>query len=444
MLSIHVSQTSHGLVFRRGRKRYPLSWPAGVWTKLPRGFRDVLTDHLAHLLTIDLPLVAKADGVKLNRTRPVFWSQFRTMVLGGIPQAVEVYPPTTTEVLERFRATRYEFAGDVPVIPSRKARKTRERAVVLFSSGKDSLASLGLAREMGLDPVPLYIDDTVSPRENRIKRSHLRRLAKMGFPARLVTNRVEQLNDFMNWTGEETCLGYMHMVTGFALIALPVAHALRARYIVLGNQQDMNFPFVNADGFLTYPSFDQTSAWTMQIDRMTRALTGGTVRTLSLIEPLTNLGVMKLLTGRYPELARLMVSCDSLDASDEPRWCQDCSKCARLALMMRAVGADPAAVGIRRDLMNAGDASLYAVFDGRHTDNYERSREAVEEQKLCFMLAIERGLTGPLADLFKSRFGRRGRAKLLEKFLHLYPPGTVPVELRSPLMHILNEAVPDR
>ena len=411
---------------------------------MPRRFREVLTDHLAHLLTIDLPLVAGAEGVRLNRPRPCFHAAFRTLTLGSIPQAVEAYPPTTPEVLEQFRRTWYLFAGDVPRMPPRRPRKTKPRAIVLFSSGKDSLASLGLAREMGLDPVPLYIDDTVSPSENRIKRKHLRKLAAMGFRPQLVTNRVERLNDFMNWTGEESCLGYMHMVTGFALIALPVALALGARYLILGNQQNMNFPFVNKDGFHTYPSFDQTSGWTLQIDRMVRMLTANAVRAASLIEPLTNLGVMKLLVERYADLAELMVSCDSLDASTEPRWCQDCSKCARLAMMMRAFGWDPSRVGVRRDMLQASDGPLYRIFDGKKTDNYERSTEAREEQMLAFLLAVERGLEGPLVARFRRGVGRqakRNRAALVNKFLTLYPAGTVPVELRPNLLHILNDAV---
>ena len=440
MLNITVTETARGLVFRHGRKRYPLDWPAGVWRKVPKRLRGVLSDHLAHLLTMDVPMVAEEDGVTLNRARPAFWQLFRTLALGSIPGAVEAHDVSTTETLARFCAMRYRFASDVPKRPPRKTRKTKERAVVLFSSGKDSVASLGLARELGLDPVAVYVDDTVSPPENAIKRKHLKALAASGVETALVVNRVEQLNDFENWTGEESCLGYMHMVTGFTLAALPIAIATRARTIILGNQQNMNFPFTGKDGLRTYPSFDQTSNWTMQLDRMTRALTGWAVRTMSLIEPLTNVGVLKLLVERYPDLAKLLVCCDSLDASDEPRWCQECSKCARLSLMMRALGLDPASVGIRRAMLERSDARYYSLFNGRDTDNYERSTEAKEEQELCFLLAIDRGLTGPLVDRFKKEFGRRRRRKkLLAKFLKLYPAGTVPMELRGSLMAILED-----
>ena len=442
MIAVRVAQTSRGLMFAQGRSRYPLQWPAGMWGKMPAAFRDVLADNLAHLLTIDVPLVAQKHGVHLNRPRPCFWSQFRTMELGGIPQALEIYRECTTHALERFRAMRYEFAGDVPRMPPRDPWPSKPRVVVAFSSGKDSLATLGLAREMGLDPIPVYIDDTVSPSENLIKRRHLRRLADMGYPAQLVVNRVERLNDFERWGKGETCLGYLHLLTSFALIALPIAHAFRARYIAVGCEQDMNFTFANKDGFLTNPSFDQTSGWVMQMDMMTRALSGGAVRTMSLIEPLTGFAVSKLLAERYPELARLQVSCDRLDASDEPRWCGACPTCAQTSMALRALGRDPVDVGLPRPMISERDARYYNVFDGAATDQDERTRESKEQQELAFYLAIERGLTGPLVKRFRARFrGGSRRDELAAKYLALYPPGTVPAELRSRLLAVLRDAM---
>ena len=444
ILRVNVTETADGLLFRHARKQYPLTWPTGVWRKLPKGFREVLTDHLALLLTHDLPLVAGADGVELNRPRPLFSRAFRIVTLGSIPQAVESYDESTDEVIARYRSTEYRFSDDTPRRPPAKKWKTRPRAVVPFSSGKDSLASLGLAREMGLEPIGVYIDDTVSPSENRIKRKHLERLAAMGCPTQLVVNRVEQLNDFANWSGEETMLGYMHMMTGFTFIALPIARAFNARYIVLGNQQNMNFPFRNKDGYLTYPSFDQTSAWTSHLDSMMQVLTTGSVRVFSLIEPLTNIAIMKLLFERYPDLAELLVCCDSLDASAEPRWCQECSKCARLALMMRAFGVDPADVGISRDMLGEAHADCYALFAGTKTDNYERSDEAREEQMLAFLLADEKGAQGELMTRFRREFGARARHlhdRLIAKFMKPYPLGTVPTDLRQPLTRILTDAM---
>jgi hypothetical protein len=112
--------------------------------------------------------------------------------------------------------------------------------------------------------------------------------------------------------------------------------------------------------------------------------------------------------------------------------------------MMRAFGADPSVVGIRRDMLGASDARLYSLFDGSETDQYERSESAKEEQMLAFLLASERGVTGELMSRFRRRFGRRAkgsRRRLVEKFMTLYPPGTVPVELRENLLDVLKDAV---
>jgi len=357
MIKLGVKETMSGLVFRHGRTRYSVSWPRGVWRKLPARFREVLGDHLAHLLTIDLPLAAGAEGVELNRARPCFWGEFNTLMLGSIPQTVGTRPRSTTRVLKAFRGIRYRFTTDVPKIPPRRTWKTKPRAVVLFAADKGSVASLALAHEMGLDPVAVYIDDAVSPGERRIRRSRLEMLQRMGIPVEVVTNEVERLVELGGRKRGGIRLGPMHRVTASVFLALPVAHALGARYIVLGDPQDMNFPFVNKEGFYTYPCFDRTSSWTMQIDAMIRMLTGGGVRVLSLIEPMTLAAVTKLILSHYPQFLDLILSPDCLDA----------------------------------------------CFAGR---------------------PLEEGGAAPSAEPFK-----------------LYPPATVPGELRAELMVILKEAV---
>ena len=313
MIKLGVKETVRGLLFRQGRKRCELAWPRGMWRKLPARFREVLGDHLAHLLTIDLPLAAGAEGVEINRARPCFWGEFNTLMLGSIPQAAGTRPRSTTRVLKAFRGIHYRFTTDVPKVPPRRTWKTKPRAVVLFSEDKGSVASLGLARDMGLDPVAVYVDDTVSPGERRIQRSRLEMLKRMGIPAEVVTNEVERLIEPGGRKRGGVRLGPMHRVTASVFLALPVAHALGARYIILGNPQAVNLPFVNQEGFYTYPCFDRTSSWTMQMDGMMRMLTGGGVRVLSLVEPLTLAAVTKLILSHYPQFLDLILSPDCLD-----------------------------------------------------------------------------------------------------------------------------------
>ena len=68
-------------------QRYRLTWPKGIWSGYPRAAREALTDHLAHLLTINMPLVSGAEGVRYNTAAPLLKPYFDGMVIGSIPGA---------------------------------------------------------------------------------------------------------------------------------------------------------------------------------------------------------------------------------------------------------------------------------------------------------------------------------------------------------------------
>ena len=259
-----------------------------------------------------------------------------------------------------------------------------------------------------------------------------------------MTNEIEQINDFERWGQDEGCLGYMHMLTGFCLILLPIAYHFRARYIVVGNQQNMNFGFVNKNGYRTWPSFDQTDYWTRQQDTMLRMLSGGGVRVLSVIEPLTNIAITRLLFNRYREFTKYLVSCDSLDASEEKRWCHDCSKCARLQTMIRAVGGNPRQVGFHHDLLQTRHRKHYRLFGGRGADSYERSVEARDEQLLTFLMAWRNGIRGPLMSRFEEDFlaeANRREGQLRRKLLAPYEPTTMPPGLARRVLALYEKAL---
>ncbi len=433
MIRLKVAETSNGLEFVHGRQRCPVEWPEGTWSALPPTLRATLADNLAHLLTIDLPFAAGASGIALDRPRPCFWTQFRVMVLGGIPQAVERSKRSTTKTLEKFRALRYEFSSDVPRMPAAPRCETRERAVVIFSPDADSLATLGLAREMGLDPIALGIDDGASPAKSRALVSALDALKAAGFGAELIVNRAGAL------VGKKPAqLGCMHESSAAALLALPVAYAASARYISVPADQDNNFSFANHDGFLTYPAFDRTSGWVIQLDLLTRTLTEGAIRTMSLVEPLTGFGVMRTLAQRYPGLAKMLLDCEAPGKSGA---CADCAACARAGLFARAAGAEAGSVGPCRAMTDARDARFYAIFGGRDVAPRDLSEEAREQEELAFYLAIARGFKGPLVRRFKARFhDELRRDDLLARHLSLFPPGTVATDLRERLLRILREA----
>ena len=422
---INSQLTRNGLTLKTPRGVYSLIYPVDVWGAYPKNIKSVLIDNLALLLTINLPLVGGLKEVNYNTSMPFFLPFFFEIITESIPSAIEDYPYSTESILKRFLNIDFCFKEEAVKIPAYRPNfNFREKAIVPLSFGKDSLLTLALAFELGLEPVGVYINDTVSPREDKIKLKAAREISKeFGFKIHVVTNHIEKLNDFEFWDKDETCLGYMHMLTGFCFMLLPFVHFYKAKYILVGNQQDMNFAFKNKDGYRTHPSPDQRSKWMRLQSAAISLMTAGQVRVLSIIEPLTNIAIIKLLHTHYPKLGKYEISCDSLDASRQSRWCCNCAKCARLVLFMKAFGIDTKKIGLKKDLFNKSHKKLYSLFNGAEVDVYERSIQAKMQQLLAFYLAYERGEEGALIDRFKKDFLplSQSKIKLLKKeFFRVY------------------------
>lgn len=441
-MRLNFFQENYGIKVKHKGRSYRLIYPEKIWKKYPSYGKDFLFDNLAHLLTINSALVKGDNLVEYNTSLPLFKSFFDKVVLNSLPHAVDDYKVSTFKAIKQFLNTRFEFK-DLKVKKPFYEGSNNSKAIISLSCGKDSLLSLGLAKELELSPVGIYINDTVSPPENKIKLNFLDRIAKEhGVKIFKVTNELEKLNDFETWGKDETCVGYTHMLTGFSLMALPFNYYFKAGYIVVGNQANMNFGFRNKDGFWTYPAFDQTRKWMKQQNIMLGLMTGGRVKLMSLIEPLTNIAIMKILHGRYKELGKYEISCDCLDYSEERRWCHDCNKCCRLFLMMKAVGADVKTVGFHADLLKKKFKEHYTLLKGSKVDAYEKSKEARDEQLFSFYLAYKKGVKGELMELFRKKYLSEAKGReneLHKKFFNVGEMSSVPEKLRGRLKGILEE-----
>jgi hypothetical protein len=447
-LNINFKATESGIAADLNGKKFSLIYPDGIWKQYPEDQKSNLVDNLAHLLTINVPLIAGVKKIKYNTARPIFKPLFDEVVRKSLPHAIEDYKIRTEKILKQFSETEYEFSGESnKKFIHKKQSQLVEQSVNPLSFGKDSLTSLAVCAEIGLEPIGFYINDTVSPTENKIKLRRTKKFSKK-FDIRVfaVTNELEQLNDFEFWEKPETCVGYTHMVTGFCFISLPFVQKFGTKYIALGNQQDMNFGFKNKDGFQTYPSYDQTSEWMLSQNKMIKEVTGGRTGVMSVIEPLTNIALTKILHTRYSEFGKYQVSCDCLNASDESRWCHDCNKCARNVLFMRAFDIDPNRVGLRNILLDKTNKRLFCLFGGEEIDCYEKSKEARGQQLLAFLMAHQNGERGPLLELFKKRFleeAKERESELRKKFFKIYKSKTMPKRIEQLTSSIYKEELSD-
>lgn len=439
-MDLNCTTNGSGIKIANAYDSFRLIYPDNIWGAYPSSIKNVLVDNLAHLLTITMPLVAGINSVSYNTSLPFFRDHFNEIIIKSIPSAIEDYIGDTKNIIKTFKNIEYQFVDNVVKIPDYE-QEVEPRVIVPLSFGKDSLTTFAVCDELGLDPVPIYINDTVSPPENKLKLDFGKKFADEFIKPVFVTNEIERLNDFEFWKKTETCLPYMHMVTGFCFITLPVMNYYRAKYVVLGNQHDMNFQYVNRDGFITHPSADQTSEWTKRMDDIMRKMTKNT-GVISLISPLTNIAIIKILHNRYPEYAKYNISCDCLDKSGEKRWCHFCNKCARLFLFMKAVGVDVKKLGFRHNLLDREYRNFFSLFNGDGVDCYEKSNEAKEQQLLAFYMAMKQGAKGGLIDDFKRHFLEEAEARndeLQKKFFSIHKPENLPHDVRSSVLSIYKE-----
>jgi len=384
-----------------------------------------------------MPLISEIDNLNYNTPKPLFEDEIKDIILHQIPGIADDYDLDTSQTIDRFKNINYQFTGQSNVDAVANAH---EGAILLLSCGKDSLLTLGFARELDLDTTPIHVNDTTTPYENSVSLETVKKLKKnFDINIEIITNNIEKLNDFETWNKPPTCLGYSHMITGFCFLSLPFLHN-NASMILLGNQQNMNFSFRTKQDYLSYPSYDQTTTAKRQQEKMLNHL-NKQYRVLSLIEPLTDIAETKILFSRYPELAKYQFSCNCLYGSIEKRWCHACNKCARLSIFMLAHGFDVKSIGLR-GMLSKRFKNYYTLFGmNPKIDRYEKSPEARDQQLLAFYMAYKNGTKGQLMDLFKRNFLSEAVTRedeLRKKFFKIYKTD-LPNTLQKKLHTILNE-----
>jgi hypothetical protein len=204
----------------------------------------------------------------------------------------------------------------------------------------------------------------------------------------------------------------------------------------------MDYTFKNHDGIETCPSFDQTKKTMIEQNFMIKTMTGSKAMMTSFVKPLTTLGVAKILFNRYPEFAKYLVSCSGLDASNESRWCGNCSDCASMYLYMLAFNQSPKKFGFNKNMLGKEMKDLYSVFNGSKIDGFDKSQEARDEQLLAFYLAYKNGAKGYLMDLFKKDLLKEAKSresKLIKEHLKIGEKSAIPKELQKSIVSIFEE-----
>ncbi len=421
---------------------FDIVYPKDIWQKYPQFYKKILSENLAFALTFHLPYLYKVNSLNYLMARPISESFFFKAFILALPSTALMKKESSSGLIKKLFEIEYCFIQEKNILTSNlPPRETNKTAILAFSFGKDSLLTYSLCRELGIKTVPIFIKEPLTEQENFHKEKLREKFLKESYQdVLMIDNQVGELRE-----PGEGWYGWELQLTQYALMILPIVYANKARYLFFANEQSCNDGFLNKEGFWCNPVYEQSAKWTEQIGDLVQLLGIKNLKVGSLIEPIHEIAIIKILHHRYPEIAKYQTSC----FAEKPeakinRWCGNCSKCARMYIFFLANNINPVEIGIPTNMLELKYKHKFSLFeDGNIKDSgYDQSGLGRDEQLLAFLLAYRNGYKGELMDLFKSLYLKEAvkrEKELREKFFGIHSTNTIPKELKDKVLNIYRE-----
>ncbi|MEM2849655.1 MAG: hypothetical protein QXI36_05205 [Candidatus Bathyarchaeia archaeon] len=430
-------------------KSFSTVFPKGFFKKYPEPAKRILAENLAFASTIHLPFLVGRDVLKYQIPKPSAKDLIEEGFKLSLPATAFLKSQKTSELLRRFSEFQYLFEEEDTSEYILCQEDLTDVAVLLFSFGKDSLLTYALCKEIGVKPIPVYVREPLTVRENYFKEKLSKRFfEEFGEEVLFIDNGLGGLREPDKSLKERGWYGWELQLSQIGLILLPIAYAEKAKYVFFGNEKSCDEGFFDEEGFWCNPVYEQSSEWIFKFREIVKILGLEKLFIGSLIEPLHELAVIRILHYRYPEIAKYQMSCgeDIL----EPRsshWCGNCSKCARMYIFFLANNIDPRRLGMPTNMLELKYRELFCLFNGsRGNYGYDSSRLGRDEQLLAFLMAYRNGYEGDLMDLFKRTYleeAEKREKELKKKFFGIHQAKTMSEELKDKIFKIFQEELKD-
>ena len=373
--------------------------------------------------TLYLPQILGKREIHYDTSRPIGESFYLRNGIYDAPYCANVDGKSSVQYLKDFFNTRYRFAKDEIETPRavtfEMPKKKKEKALVLFSFGKESLLSFALCQELGIEPVLVTIIHPGFAYEWQHKKPLVEKFeAEFGIKVHTIDYQPGLLKEGKLFD-TPTELGWGLHVTEYALLSLPYAEVFDCDYIICGNEQSCNDTYYDQEDVLIYRAgLDQHHDWTKQQGLLQSLLMGRSLPAYSLLEPLYEIAETKILHTRYPQVGKYQMSCfASAEGSKDRRWCQECEKCAYMFALFRGFNIDTLKVGFADNLFNEQHRHLYDNFFVRTDDTHYYGSQG--ELGLGFYAALNsdsNSETDATKDFSLSRFQKELLPKFKENF----------------------------
>lgn len=434
-----------GFAVQINDKTIRMKYPPSIWNRFPKSHQKILTQNMAFGLTFQLPyLYTTVRRMLYSMPVPLSESFFFKGLAMALPSTAIMQSQKderiTSNLLRKLYDIDYVFSSHKADIPAYNRTSIDNRAIMPFTFGKDSLLTFALARELGTRVYPVYISEPYSPYEEMAKKL-LSEPFRREFHTQInfLRNTLGVLREPSGWFGWELQL------TQYSLMLLPYVYARRAGYILFSNEQSCDDTIIDEDGFRYNPVYEQSHGWLLQNSLMASIVGGNSLSIGSLLEPIHEIAIIKILHSRYPAIGKYQTSCDLPEKpKTDGRWCENCSKCARMYIYLLAHGISPKTVGFKHDLMRAKYHHLYIIFGSSRIKEfgYDQSEAGRDEQILAFLLAYKRGIRGPVMTMFRRRFltyARKHEKHLRKNFFGVHSTRTIPQDIKPRVVRIYHQ-----
>lgn len=337
-----------------------------------------------------------------------------------------------------YLKARLIFPGSPRVLSLPPWQTDAHRHCVLSSGGKDSLLSFGLIDELGRDVHPIFVNESgrhwfTALNAYRHFRDNIPNTARVWVNAdRFFAWMLRRLpfirNDFASLRTDEYPIR-LWTVAVFLFGVLPLMQKRGIGRLIIGDEFDTSRR-VTTSGIRHYDGLYDQSRWFD--DALSRYFMrkGWSICQFSILRPLSELLIEKILVKRYPHLQEHQTSCHATHKKNERiRPCGRCEKCRRIVGMLTALSEDPTRCGYTAEQI---DTCLDDLFKkGIY------SQASAEAGQLFYLLSrIERvKIPGDVARSIK-QYPEIMQLRFDPK---LSPMHGIPADLRSDLYRIYAE-----
>ena len=315
--------------------------------------------------------VSEADFSLLNDLLDVFSKDIfiNKLVRRKNPYVLPQFIPSDAEVSEATarpmaKIVATSLVEDVPI----SSELNENLCGVLSSGGKESLLTYAMLKEIGAEVHPLYVNEsgghwrTALPAYRQFRDKYPNTTRVWTNVDRFYTFMLDQMRIIRKdhrkiWA--DTYPIRLCIFPVYVFLLLPIFAKRRIGNILIGSEFDdprMSPYFAGIRHF--FGVYDQMQDFDIRMEQWFSKRMPG-MRQWSAVRSISGMIVERILTSRYPELARLQRSCHSCRFDHDALLpCGKCSKCQGVLLFLLANNVDPSIMSYQKEDIDALPARI--------------------------------------------------------------------------------------